>query len=85
MKNSRKDRPLELSPLEALPGRKPLGQHVFEKLKQAIIRGDLAPGDRIVAIQVAEALDISRTPVREEIHKLEERAFSRNYPKAASQ
>ena len=67
--------------MEALPGRKPLGQHVFEKLKQAIIRGDLAPGDRIVEIQVAEALDISRTPVREAIHKLEREGLLKKLPK----
>jgi DNA-binding GntR family transcriptional regulator len=82
MRNSKKGLPLELSPLEALPGRKPLGQHVFEKLKQAIIRGDLAPGDRIVEIQVAEALDISRTPVREAIHKLEREGLLKKLPKA---
>jgi DNA-binding GntR family transcriptional regulator len=81
-RNSKKDLTLELSPLEALPGRKPLGQHVFEKLKQAIIRGDLAPGDRIVEIQVAEALDISRTPVREAIHKLEREGLLKKLPKA---
>lgn len=73
---------MELSPLEALPGRKPLGQHVFEKLKQAIIRGDLAPGDRIVEVRVAEALDISRTPVREAIHKLEREGLLRKLPKS---
>ena len=81
MRNSKKNRPLELSPLEALPGRKSLGQNVFEKLKQAIIRGDLAPGDRIVEIQVAEALDISRTPVREAIHKLEREGLLKKLPK----
>ena len=67
--------------MEALPGRKSLGQNVFEKLKQAIIRGDLAPGDRIVEIQVAEALDISRTPVREAIHKLEREGLLKKLPK----
>ena len=81
-RNSERDLTLGLSPLEALPGRKPLGQHVFEKLKQAIIRGDLAPGDRIVEIQVAETLDISRTPVREAIHKLEREGLLKKLPKA---
>jgi len=82
MRSTKKNLSLELSPLEVLTGRKPLGQHVFEKLKQAIIRGDLAPGDRIVEIQVAEALDISRTPVREAIHKLEREGLLKKLPKA---
>ncbi len=82
MRNSKKDPLLQFGPLEALPGRKSLGQHVFENLKQAIIRGDLAPGDRIVETQVAEALDISRTPVREAIHKLEREGLLKKLPKA---
>ena len=57
--------------LGSLPRRKSLGQHVYEKLKHAIIRGDLPPGERLVESRVAGALDISRTPVREAIHKLE--------------
>jgi len=71
------------SPLfqETLPGRKPLGQHVFEHLKQAIIRGDVAPGDRLVESRIAEALDISRTPVREAIHKLEREGLLRKLPR----
>ena len=60
-----------LEPLEALPGRKSLGQHVFENLRQAILRGDIAPGQRLVESRIADALGISRTPVREAIHKLE--------------
>jgi DNA-binding GntR family transcriptional regulator len=81
MRKSKKDLPLQLGPLASLPGRKSLGQHVFENLKQAIIRGDLAPGDRIVETQVAEALDISRTPVREAIHKLEREGLLKKLPK----
>ena len=57
--------------LEALPARKSLGQYVYENLKQAIVRGELDPGSRVVESRVAEALGISRTPVREAIHKLE--------------
>lgn len=66
--------------LGALPGRKPLGQHVFENLKQAIIQGDVAPGDRLVENRIAEAMEISRTPVREAIHKLEREGFLRKLP-----
>ena len=65
-------------PLQELQERKPLGQHVFDNLKQAIIRGNIAPGEWLVESHIAEMLGISRTPVREAIHKLErERSASR--------
>jgi DNA-binding GntR family transcriptional regulator len=67
--------------LGMVPGRKSLGQHVFENLKQAIIRGEMAPGDRLVESRLADALDISRTPVREAIHKLEREGLLRRLPK----
>lgn len=67
--------------LGMVPGRKSLGQHVFESLKQAIIRGEVAPGDRLVESRLADALDISRTPVREAIHKLEREGLLRKLPK----
>ena len=35
-------------PLQVLQDRKPLGQHVFDNLKQAIIRGNIAPGEWLV-------------------------------------
>ena len=65
----------------AVPDRKSLGQHVFEHLKGAIIRGEMAPGDRLVESRLASALDISRTPVREAMHKLEREGLLRKLPK----
>ncbi|MFP4088589.1 MAG: GntR family transcriptional regulator, partial [Desulfobacteraceae bacterium] len=60
----------KLKRLHALPPRQSLGQSVYEKLKVAIVQGDFEPGSRMVESRVAEALGISRTPVREAIHKL---------------
>ncbi len=57
--------------LESLPERRSLGQDVYLRLRQAILRGELAPGSRLVESRLASALGISRTPVREGIHKLE--------------
>ena len=34
-------------------------------------RGELAPGERLMEIQLAEKLGVSRTPIREAIRKLE--------------
>ena len=70
-----------IRPLRQLPFRKSLGQHVFENLKQAIIRGDIPSGERLVESVIASALDISRTPVREAIHKLEREGFLKKLPR----
>jgi len=63
--------------LRSLPERRSLGQGVYERLKQAIIQGDLGPGSRVVESRLAGVLGISRTPVREAIHKLEREGLLR--------
>lgn len=50
---------------------KPLRDIVFETLKEAILKGKLEPKERLMEIQLAEQLGVSRTPVREAIRKLE--------------
>jgi len=54
---------------------KPLREIVFESLREAIISGVLAPGERLMEIQMAEEMGVSRTPVREAIRKLELEGF----------
>ncbi len=49
----------------------PLRDVVFNTLRQAILRGELKPGERLMEIQLATKLGVSRTPVREAIRKLE--------------
>lgn len=49
----------------------PLRDVVFNTLRQAILRGELMPGERLMEIQLAQKLGVSRTPVREAIRKLE--------------
>ena len=49
----------------------PLRDVVFNTLRQAILRGELKPGERLMEIQLAQRLGVSRTPVREAIRKLE--------------
>jgi DNA-binding GntR family transcriptional regulator len=70
----------DLGSLSAIPERKPLGHYVFENLKQAIVRGDFSPGNRLVESRLAEAMGISRTPVREAIHKLEREGLIKKLP-----
>ncbi len=50
---------------------KPLRDIVFEHLRTAIITGALRPGERLMELQLAEDMGVSRTPVREAIRKLE--------------
>ena len=50
---------------------KPLRDVVFENLRKAILEGQLKPGQRLMEVQLAEQLGVSRTPVREAIRKLE--------------
>jgi DNA-binding GntR family transcriptional regulator len=43
----------------------------FRAIRRAILDGTLAPGERIIEQQLAAKLDVSRTPVREALQKLE--------------
>lgn len=54
-----------------LDGYKPLRDIVFETLRDAIINQVLKPGERLMEIQLADEMGVSRTPVREAIRKLE--------------
>lgn len=54
---------------------KPLRDVVSEALREAIANGVLQPGERLMEIQLAEELGVSRTPVREAIRKLELEGF----------
>ena len=59
-----------LAPIR-LDSYQPLREVVCETLRDAIRKGVLKPGERLMEIQLAEELGVSRTPVREAIRKLE--------------
>lgn len=50
---------------------KPLREVVFNSIRGAIISGVLKPGERLMEVQLAEKMGVSRTPIREAIRKLE--------------
>ncbi|QGU00544.1 Transcriptional regulator, GntR family [Candidatus Syntrophocurvum alkaliphilum] len=54
---------------------KPLRELVLEAIREAIISGSLKPRERLMEIQLAEELGVSRTPVREALRKLELEGF----------
>jgi DNA-binding GntR family transcriptional regulator len=50
---------------------KPLREVIFNTIREAIIVGELKPGERLMEVQLADKMGVSRTPVREAIRKLE--------------
>lgn len=59
-------KPLNLPPAQS----QPLWEAVYLALRGAIVRRDLAPGERLAEQQLAEELGASRTPVREALRRL---------------
>lgn len=49
----------------------PLYEQAYQALRNAILRGDFAPGDRLVEHQLAEKLRVSRTPIREAMRQIQ--------------
>ncbi len=49
-----------------------LSEHVYNSLSEAIVEGKLPPGERLRETQMAEALGVSRTPVREAFVRLKQ-------------
>src|SRR5690242_10621005 len=48
-----------------------LGDRTYDSLRAAIVSGELAPGQPLVDRALADQLQVSRTPVREALHRLE--------------
>lgn len=51
--------------------KQPLSDTICEALRRDILSGKLKPGQRLMEIQYAEQLGVSRTPLREAMRKLE--------------
>ena len=51
---------------------KSLYEQVYHALRSAILTGALSPGDRLVETQLAEWLQVSRTPLREALRQLQQ-------------
>jgi len=52
-----------------------LGEVAYKAIRDAIVANKLKPGDRVSEYKVAEWLNISRTPAREGLRKLEAEGF----------
>ncbi|NND85609.1 MAG: GntR family transcriptional regulator [Acidimicrobiia bacterium] len=56
-----------LRPLEA----KSIEEAVTDALREAILSGDLGPGQRLAQVELSEALGVSRIPLRDALRRLE--------------
>ncbi len=63
----------------------PLRDVVFEAMREAILTQVLRPGERLMEIQLAEDMGVSRTPVREAIKKLVAEGFVTLTPRKGAQ
>lgn len=57
-----------------------LSDQVCDLLKEAIIKGELKPGDRLLELEVAKTYDVSQAPVREALSRLKKEGFVIHYP-----
>ena len=63
----------------------PLRDVVFHTLREAILKGDLQPGERLMEIWLANKLGVSRTPIREAIHMLEQEGLVVTVPRKGAE
>lgn len=61
-----------------------LRQRVYQALLDAIVCGDLAPGQRLRDHELAAHLGVSRTPVREALQRLEDEELVTTTPRAST-
>ncbi len=64
------------SQTEAVPAR----ERAYEYLKSSILSGRFSPGERLAEEHLAKELGISRTPIREALHKLESEGLIKPLP-----
>ena len=69
----------------AKPIRKTAKENAFIQIQQWIIDGTLHPGEKLNDIELAKALGVSRTPIRESLQLLEVQGFVEMFPGKATQ
>ncbi|WP_413299049.1 GntR family transcriptional regulator [Bacillus sp. 1P10SD] len=58
-----------------------LRERVYIHIKDLILEGEFKTGDRLVERELAERLNISRTPIREALFRLESQGFVKTVPR----
>lgn len=57
---------------------------VFKRLRKEILLGVRKPGEKLIESELAKSLGVSRTPIREALHKLEQEGLIEVYPRKYS-
>jgi DNA-binding GntR family transcriptional regulator len=61
--------------INAAPRRSSLGEQVTEQLRERIIAGGYAPGERLTEVRLSLDFGVSRVPVREALRTMESEGF----------
>ena len=61
-----------------------LSEKTYERIKDAILKGNLSPGRRLLFDQLARGLGVSRTPLREAVVRLEKEGFVVSVPRGGT-
>ncbi len=70
--------------MDRAPTRKPLSEHAYEQIRDAIIAGELEAGERVRDAELADRLGTSRTPVREALRRLADEGLIDVEPSSAT-
>ncbi|MGD9577414.1 MAG: GntR family transcriptional regulator [Syntrophorhabdus sp.] len=54
---------------------------VYHYIREKILNGDIAPGERLIETRLAQEIGTSRTPVREALHSLELEKLIKSIPR----
>ncbi|WP_028610756.1 GntR family transcriptional regulator [Paenibacillus harenae] len=71
----------EKSPIAAINS---ISEQVFISLKKEILAGELAPGTRLLVLDIAKKFQISQAPVREALERLKQSGFITGIPNKGS-
>lgn len=63
----------------------PLRDVVYNTLREAILKGELKAGERLMELQLASKLGVSRTPIREAIRMLELEGLAVTIPRKGAE
>jgi DNA-binding GntR family transcriptional regulator len=79
-KGKREDMSDFLNGLRPVEKQRSMAEVVYKSLKNAIVNGDLKPGQRLVEQKLSDQMKTSRVPVREAIKRLEQYGFVQRLP-----
>jgi len=78
--NTNKGKIKKMENILKIEGYELLNQKVYRVLKEAIVKGFLEPGTKLLENKIAEKMQVSRTPVREAMQKLLAEGYVKTTP-----